>query len=83
MQITSKSYGDELEIVKIPINKALTITVEVFKVPEGYKSVATNSFIHHYDLQGIGAHEDKNESMELAIKELHEQMEDFDKNNHC
>jgi hypothetical protein len=81
MKIKSKSYGDELEIVKIPINKTLTITVEVFKVPDGYKSIAMNSFIHHYDLQGFGAHEDKNESIELAIKDLHEQMEDFDKNN--
>jgi hypothetical protein len=83
MKITSKSYGDKLEIVKIPINKALTITVDVFMVPEGYKSIATNSFIHHDDLQGIGAHEDKNESMEFSIKELHEQMEGFDKNNGC
>jgi hypothetical protein len=81
MKPKSKSYGDELEIIKYPINKALTITVEVFKVPEGYKTIAMNSYIHHYYLEGSGAHEDKNESIELAIKDLQEQMEDFDKNN--
>jgi hypothetical protein len=42
MKIKSKSYGDELEIVKIPINKVLTITVEVFKVPDPYKNIVRN-----------------------------------------
>lgn len=81
MRTSTKTYGDDLEIIEITVNAALTITVEVFKVSEGFKSFARNSYIHHDDLLGSGVHKDKNESMELAIKELQEHMEDFDKNN--
>jgi hypothetical protein len=80
MRTRTKTYGEDLEIIEIAVNAALTITVEVFKVHQGFKSFARNSNIHHDDVLGTGVHNDKNESMELALKELHEQMEDFDNN---
>lgn len=81
MKTRTKTYGDGLEIVTIAMDAALTITVEIFKVPDGYKSFARNSYIHHDDLLGAGFHKDKNESRELAIKELHELMAGFDNKN--
>jgi hypothetical protein len=81
MRIRTKTYDDNLEIIDMTVNAALTITVEIFKVPEGFKSFARNSNIHHDDLLGLGVHKDKKESMELAIKELLEQMEDFHENH--
>ncbi|CRK80181.1 hypothetical protein [Neobacillus massiliamazoniensis] len=70
MRTRTKSYGDDLEIREITVNKALTITIEIFKVPEGFKSFARNSYIHHDHLLGAGLHEDKEGSVEFAIKEL-------------
>jgi hypothetical protein len=81
MKIKSKSYGKELEIVKIIIDKTLRITIEVFTVPEGYKSFARNSYLHHDALLGGGTHEDKKESIKLAVADLRQLMVDFEKNN--
>ena len=81
MRTRTKTYDDDLEIVNMTVNAPLTITVEIFKVSEGFKSFARNSNIHHDDLLGSGVHKDKKESMDLAIKDLHEQIERFDKNH--
>ncbi|MCL6573202.1 MAG: hypothetical protein K6T88_16215 [Bacillus sp. (in: Bacteria)] len=81
MKIKSKSYGEELEIVTIRINQALSITVEAFKVPEGYKSFATNSYIHHDSLVGGATHKDKQESIKMAVQDLRVLMEEYEKNN--
>lgn len=81
MRTRTKNYGDGFEIREIPINNALTITVDTFRVPEGYKSFARNSYIHHDHLEGSGFHEDKEASIEISIKDLQELMEDFGKGN--
>jgi len=78
MRMVTKEKFDELEIIQIYINNSFTITVEIFTVPEGYKSFANNSIFHHYNLLGSGYHENKKESMDLAIKDLYELMEAFD-----
>ncbi|MBT2701030.1 hypothetical protein J7E79_27445 [Bacillus sp. ISL-40] len=77
MRIKLELYGDELEIRKMYIDNSFTIIVEVFTVPEGYKSFARNSYLHHGDLLGSGFHENKEESINLAINDLHEWMEEF------
>ncbi|MEH7505581.1 hypothetical protein V7152_27035 [Neobacillus drentensis] len=77
MRIVTKVKCDELEIIKIYISYGFTITVEIFTVPEGYKSLATNSFLLHDDLIGSGFHVNKKESAKLALKELRELMEAF------
>ncbi len=79
MRMTSKSYGEELEIRKYYIRNSQTITVEIFKVTEGYKSFAYSSSIHHYDLTGAGYHEEIEQSIELAIADLQELMKETDK----
>ena len=38
MRMVTKEKFDELEIIQIYINNSFTITVEIFTVPEGYKS---------------------------------------------
>jgi hypothetical protein len=55
--------------------------VEPFKVPEGYKSFATNSYIHHDSLVSGGTHKDKQESIKMAVKDLRVLMEEYEKNN--
>ena len=75
MRIVTKRKCDELEILKIYIDKSFTITVEIFTVPEGYKSFANNSLHHHFDLLGSGIHVNKKESVKLAVKDLRELME--------
>ena len=77
MKIVSEIYGEELEIRKMYIDNSFTIIVEIFTVPEGYKSFARNSFLHHGDLCGSGFHENKEESVNIAIKDLYELMEEF------
>jgi hypothetical protein len=72
MRVVTKRKCDELEIIKIYIDKSLTFTVETFTVPEGYKSFANNSYHHHYDLLGTGFHENKEESVKLAVQDLRE-----------
>ncbi|MDF2790523.1 MAG: hypothetical protein K0S80_3624 [Neobacillus sp.] len=59
MRMVSKVKMPELEIMKIFIEKGFIITVEIFTVPEGYKSFANNSYHHHYDLLGFGVHKSK------------------------
>lgn len=70
MRFVTKVKSDELEIIKIYIDNSLTYTVETFTVPGGYKSFANNSYLHHYDLLGIGFHVTKEQSVELAIQDL-------------
>ena len=77
MKTKSKKIDETLEIIRITVNKALTITVEVFKVPEGFRSIAMNSHIHQQELVGTGFHEEKQTSMDLAIEELRELMVEF------
>jgi hypothetical protein len=77
MRTVTKVICDELEIIKFYISNSLTFTVEVFTVPEGYKSFANNSYLHHYDLVGAGFHENKEESVELALQDLREMMDAF------
>ncbi|WP_157406258.1 hypothetical protein [Neobacillus drentensis] len=52
----------------------MTITVETFTVPEGYKSFANNSYHHHYDLLGRGFNQNKDESVKLVVQDLRELM---------
>ncbi|MGF6952411.1 hypothetical protein QF028_004916 [Neobacillus sp. B4I6] len=47
MGIVTKVKNEELEIIKIYISLGFTITIEIFTVPEGYKSLANNSFPQH------------------------------------
>jgi hypothetical protein len=77
MRIVTEINSDDLEIRKMYIDNSFTIIVEIFTVPEGYKSFARNSFLHHGDLLGSGFHENKEESINLAIKDLRELMEEF------
>lgn len=77
MRVITKVKCDELEIIKIYTGTSLTITVEIFTVPDGYKSIATNSFHCHDSLTGAGFHKDKKESSKLAIKDLHKLMAAF------
>ncbi|MEH7481196.1 hypothetical protein V7157_08775 [Neobacillus drentensis] len=78
MRIVTKVKSEELEIIKIYISLGFTITVEIFTVPEGYKSLANNSFPQHDELLGTGVHKNKKESVKLAIKDLRELMEAFE-----
>ncbi|WP_066248362.1 hypothetical protein [Neobacillus drentensis] len=77
MRVVTKRKSDELEIIKMYIDKSLTYTVEIFTVPDGYKSFAANSYLHHYDLLGTGFHSNKDESVKLAIQDLQEMMAAF------
>ncbi|MBT2738094.1 hypothetical protein [Bacillus sp. ISL-7] len=77
MRIVSEIYGEELEIRKMYIDNSFTIIVEIFTVPEGYKSFARNSYLHHYDLSESGSHENKEESVNLAVQDLRELMAAF------
>ncbi|WP_026568396.1 hypothetical protein [Bacillus sp. UNC41MFS5] len=77
MRVVTKVISDELEKIKFYINNSLTYTVEVFTVPEGYKSFAYNSYLHHTDLEGTGFHEGKDKSVELALQDLREMMDAF------
>ncbi|MBT2726364.1 hypothetical protein J7E63_05335 [Bacillus sp. ISL-75] len=77
MRIVSETYGEELEIRKMYIDNSFTIIVEIFTVPEGYKSFARNSYLHHDELSGSGFHENKEESVNLAVNDLYELMEEF------
>ncbi|MEH7083482.1 hypothetical protein V7139_12230 [Neobacillus drentensis] len=72
MRVVTKFKIDELEIIKVYTGKSLTITVEIFTVPEGYKSFATNSYECHDSLTGIGFHKDKKESAKFAVNDLRE-----------
>jgi hypothetical protein len=54
------------------------IIIEVFKVPEGYKSFTRNTLVHHDDLLGNDVHKIKRDSVDQSIKDLYELMEDFD-----
>lgn len=45
MKITSKAYGDELEILKMKGSEGFTITVEVFMVPEIWTLINVNLLI--------------------------------------
>jgi hypothetical protein len=74
MRIVTKFQSEELEIIKIYISLGFTITVEIFRDPEGYKSLANNSFPQHDDLLGIGIHKNKKESVILAINDLRKLM---------
>lgn len=76
MRTVSRNYGDELEIRKMYIDNSFTIIVEIFTVPEGYKSFARNSFLHHGELLGSGFHVNKEESVNLAINDLQVLMEE-------
>jgi len=78
MRVVTKFKIDELEIIKIYTGKSLTITVEIFTVPVGYKSFATNSFECHDSLTGIGFHKDKKESVKLAINDLRHLMAEYE-----
>ena len=77
MRVVTKFKIDELEIIKIYTGKSLTITVEIFTVPDGYKSLATNSYDCHDSLTGIGFHKDKKESTKLAVNDLRALMAAF------
>jgi hypothetical protein len=57
--------------MKMKGSAGFTITVEVFMVPDGYKSFARNNFFHHYDLEGYGVHKDnkKAQTWKLMICE--------------
>jgi hypothetical protein len=77
MNMSSKTYGDELEIIKMAYSPAFSINVEVFKAAEGYKSFATNSLVHHDDLTGYGVHEHKKESLKQAVRHLRELMKEI------
>jgi hypothetical protein len=77
MRIVSEINSDELEIRKMYIDNSFTIIIEIFTVPEGYKSFARNSFIHQGDILGSGFDENKEESVNLAIKDLRELMVAF------
>lgn len=77
MKIVSKKINDELEIINYYVQKDLTIIVEVYKVPEGYRSIAYNTIFEHDDLEGNGTHTSKESCVELAIKDLRNGMENF------
>lgn len=74
MKITSKKYGEELEIFTFKYTPGLSISVESFKVPEGYKSFAFSSKPAHENLTGCGFHKNKNESVQLAITDIRQLM---------
>ncbi|WHY66751.1 hypothetical protein [Neobacillus sp. SuZ13] len=78
MRVVTKFKIDALEIIKIYTGKSLTITVEIFTVPEGYKSFATNSYECHDSLTGIGFHKGKKESVKLAINDLRHLMAEYE-----
>ncbi|WP_144555994.1 hypothetical protein [Bacillus sp. X1(2014)] len=78
MKVVTKFKIDELEIIKIYTGKSLTITVEIFTVPDGYKSFATNSYESHDSLTGIGFHKDKKQSVKLAVNDLHHLMAEYE-----
>lgn len=70
MHIRTLKKLDELEIVEIDLCKGLCITVEAFKVPDGFKSFARNALRQQEDLIGSGTHRSKKESILFAIKDL-------------
>ncbi|MBV7507629.1 hypothetical protein KW850_20570 [Bacillus sp. sid0103] len=77
MRVVTKIKCDEVEIIKIYTGKRLTITVEIFTVPNGYKSFATNSFLCHESLTGTGFQKSKKESAKQAVKDLLKSMKAF------
>ena len=74
MKVVTKFKCAELEVINIYIEKGITIRVEIFVVPDGYKSFATDPLQFHDSLTGAGFHKDKKESVKLAIDDLRELM---------
>lgn len=67
MRLMSKEYDEELEVIEIYVRPGLTIVFECFKVPEGYKTIAS---LRYVDLEEIGAHQNKKESIMIAYRKL-------------
>ena len=78
MIIRTKTYGDDFEIRKIEMQENLFLTVEVFKVAEGYKSFAHDNTVHHYNLEGYGVHGEKEKSVNLAVHDLEEIIREYE-----
>jgi hypothetical protein len=81
MHYRMEYLGDGIEELLIYVNSTLTITVDIFCTPEGYKCLATNSYKRHESIEGFGKHADRTECVGMAIKELVILMEEFDKSN--
>lgn len=77
MKIITKTIGDELEIKKYYVEKGFTVIVEVFKVSEGFNSIAYNTIPQHGELEGFGAHTNKAKSVEIAISNLWKDVKNF------
>ena len=71
MRVVTKVKSDELEIIKIYICSGFIITVEIFTVQDGYKSLASNNFVQHDSLLGNGFHPTKKGSVKLSVKDLY------------
>jgi hypothetical protein len=79
MKVSRKTYGHDFERIKIRVNKAVTIFVDVFEVPEGYKCASFNDVIHHDHLDGYAFHKSKGRSIKMAVRELRQLMVECDK----
>lgn len=77
IKMVTKSYGNDIEIIKFKADNTFTVTVEIFKGPEGFNSFAYNSIVHHYDLSGNGKHKEKKASIQIALKDLSNLMEQY------
>ncbi|MCM3118450.1 hypothetical protein M3610_24895 [Neobacillus sp. MER 74] len=77
MRVVTKFKCDELETIKIYTGTRLSISVDIFAIPDGYKSFATSSLLCHDSLTGAGFHQDKKESVKLAVKDLRQMIDEF------
>lgn len=67
----------ELEIIKYNVEKGFAVAIEVYKTPEGYKGMAYSPIPQYEDIEGFGAHTNKEKCVELAVTDLRKAMGNF------
>ncbi|WP_251555381.1 hypothetical protein [Neobacillus muris] len=66
----------DFEIQKLRVDNETIIKVEIFKVPEGYKSCAAIHSPAYDEFDGLGVSIDKDTSIRLALNDLRKQLKE-------
>ncbi|WP_066309638.1 hypothetical protein [Bacillus sp. FJAT-29814] len=67
------------ERLQLRLSKGVSIELEIFEVPEGFKSIAWIDDQQYEELDGYGFHTDKDKSVHLAIIHLIKLMKKYRK----
>jgi hypothetical protein len=58
------------ERLRLCLKKGVFIELEIYEVPEGFKSIAFINDIEYEDIEGYGLHIYKDKSVALAVRHL-------------